>query len=382
MNFRFALLVAASCLMAMAADGGEFRRIESLGAEGDGGRLVLEDWDGDGALELLRGDMVDENGTGRVGRYAALTQIYENDNGSWAAWYGFIHRFQQLYGAKTDRIKRDEIQNTIYGDFNGDGLEDLLVAEPRSATATGGDAAEFVLRLKQAGDVLYEDPLDGVYAGPDDNFSRFELLDIDGDGTKEVLVWILSYRENDRLMIYGNEQSKWRGNPSYDVPNQLNDALLYLKGIRAARPEPPCPVKVTMEVLKDDVYPSFSHPKLPDANRFKLTFKDRNDQGEVDLGAWRDYFQKWAMAYTRETGNPNSTRSSWGLHLETVDDALLVAIGARETKEGKPTGWHAFWLECAFVGADSKPFNWMGTLRTEKAMVSLVNDAEGEGGAK
>jgi len=253
---------------------------------------------------------------------------------------------------------------------------------PAPPTLPVGDGIQFVLRLNQAGEVLYEDPLEGVYAGPNDNFNRFELLDIDGDGTQEVLVWLLSYRENDRLIVYANEDSKWRGNQSYDVPHQLNDALLFLQGIRAARPEPPCPVEVGIKVLSDSDFPSFGHPKLPNAKRFKLTFKARGGQEEPAPPAWRVYFQKWAIAYTRgpESGiRATPTRSSWGLHMEPEGDGLLAAIGVRAEKRNQPTGQHSFWLECAFVGPESKPFNWIGTLRTQKswAIVEKVSTENG-----
>jgi len=368
------VLATLLTIVAIAAEAGEFRRIESLGAVGRGGRLVLEDWDGDGNLELLRGDLVDEYDTGMAGRYITLTQIYEINDGAWAARYGFMHHYGQLYDVPSDRVKRDEVRYSITGDFNGDGIEDILIAEPGPPTLPVGDGKQFVLRLKQAGEVLYEDPLEGVYAGPDDNFNRFELLDIDGDGTQEVLVWILSYRENDRLVVYGNENSKWRGNQSYVVPRQLNDAWLFLQGIRAAQPELPCPVEVGMEVLTDSDFPSFGHPKVPNAKRFKLTFKARRGQEEADLAVWRDYFQKWAIAYTHgpERGvRATPIRSSWGLHMEPEGDGLLAAIGVRDEDRNQPTGQYYFWLECAFVGPESKPFNWIGTLRTQKSSAIL-----------
>lgn len=375
--------MAAAGLLAMATGAGEFRRIAAIDSVGNGGgRLVIEDWDGDGELELLRGDLVDEYGTGPVGRYIILSQIYEISEGAWAARYGFMHHYGQLYGAVSDRVKREDVKYSISGDFNGDGIEDVLIAEPGPPPVPVGDGVKFVLRLKQAGEVLYEDPLDGVYAGPDDNFNRFELLDIDGDGTKEVLVWIVSYRENDRLIIYGSEKSKWGDSQKFDVPNQLNDALLFLKGIRAARPEKACPVEVGMEVLKDSDFPSFSHPRVPGAKRFKLSFKARPGFGEVDVSAWRDYFQQWAIAYTRESDNgvhAISTHSAWGLHMVPEGDGLLAAIGIRKSKKEKPVGWHGFWLECAFVGADSKPFRWIGTLQSQKVSVFFENEPPVEG---
>ena len=355
----------------MATRAGEFRRIESIDSSGRGGRLVLEDWNGDGDLELLRGSLVDEyDSGGMAGRYITLTEIFEVDNGTWAAKYGFMHQFSQLYHDASYRAKRDEVKYSIDGDFNSDGIADKLVTEPRSPSATEGDAAEFVLRLKQSGQDLFEDRLDGVYAGPADNFNRFELRDLDGDGTDEVLVWILSYQSDDRLIVYGNGQSKWRGNPRYEAPTQLNDALLFLKGIRTARPELRCPVEVKMAPLKDSEYPTFSYSDVPGSRRFKLTFKVRDGYDGVNLTAWRDYFRKWAIAYTCETENGLrgvQTRSSWGLHMVPEGDGLLAAIGTRDNQRKKPEGRHNFWLECAFVGEESKSFDWIGTLRSEKA---------------
>ena len=55
-----------------------------------------------------------------------------------------------------------------------------------------------------------------------------------------------------------------------------------------------------MEALKDSEYPSFSYAKVPWAKRFKLTFNVRTGYDGVSLTEWRDYFQKWAIAYTRE----------------------------------------------------------------------------------
>lgn len=375
MKLRAGVLVIAVWLVAEAADAGEFRRIESLRSTGDGGQLVLKDWDGDGDLELLRGDWVDEHVAGRAGRYITLTQIYQISKGAWAARYGFMHHFQQLYGAESKRVERDKVKYSITGDFNDDGVEDMLVAEPGSPKTNEFEGVEFVLRLKQAGKVIFEDPLDGVYAGPDDNFNRFELLDIDGDGTKEVLVWILSYRENDRLIVYGNDKSKWRGNPEYDVPSDLNDALLFLKGLRAARPEPPCPVEVEMEPLKDSECPAFAFPKLPDAKRFRLTFKVRGDGKDVDIHAWRDYFQKWGIAYTCEARLESPVRSAWGLYMEPEGDDLLAAIGVRREGKNQPTGQYYIWVECAFVGAESKPFKWIGTLRPEHSYANFEKTA-------
>ena len=48
-------------------------------------------------------------------------------------------------------------------------------------------------------------------------------------------------------------------------------------------------------------------------------------------------------------------------------DGLLAAIGTRDNQRKKPEGRHNFWLECAFVGEESKSFDWIGTLRSEKA---------------
>ncbi len=386
MMFKIASLVTAAWLIAMAAHAGEFRRIESIDSSGRGGRLVLEDWDGDRDLELLRGSLVDEyDSGGMAGRYITLTEIFEVNNGTWAAKVGFIHKFSQLYHDASYRAKRDEVKYSIDGDFNCDGIVDVLVTEPRSPSATEGDAAEFVLRLKQSGQVLFEDRLDGVYAGPNDNFNRFELRDLDGDGTDEILVWILSYQEDDRLIVYGNEQSKWRGNPQYEAPSQLNDALLFLKGVRTARPELRCPVVVSMAPLKDSEYPTFFYSEVPDSKRFRLTLKVRDGYDGVNITAWRDYFREWAIAYTCERENGLRgvpTRSSWGLYLVPEGDDLLVAIGVRENQRKKPEGWHDFWLECAFVGADSKPFNWIGTLRSEKTETWFDFSPQTEGGAK
>ncbi|MBX3179988.1 MAG: VCBS repeat-containing protein [Candidatus Hydrogenedentes bacterium] len=375
-------------LISITAPAGEFRRIETIDSVDRGGRLVLEDWDGDGDLELLRGSLVFEyDSGGMAGRFMTLTQIFEVSNGAWATRHGFIHRFSQLYHDAHYRVKRDEVKYTIDGDFNADGVVDALVAEPGSASATEGGAAEIVLRLKQSGKVLFEDRLDGVYAGLGlgGSFNRFELRDLDGDGIDEILVWALSYRDSDRLFVYGNDQSKWRGNSSNEAPYELNEALQFLKGIRAARPELPCPVEVKMEALKDSEYPSFSYAKVPWAKRFKLTFNVRTGYDGVNLTEWRDYFQKWAIAYTRERGSESRstpTRSSWGLYMVPEGDRLLAAIGARESRGKKPEGWHDFWLECAFVGAESKPFNWIGTLRTEEAMARIDYSSQAEGGAK
>ena len=372
MKFKAGLLTTAIWLfIATMAEAGEFRRVEAINSAGHGGgRLIFKDWDGDGNLELLRGDLVDDGDAGMAGRYITLTQIYEISEGAWVARYGFLHHYRQIYDAAPDRVKRDDVKYSINGDFNADGIDDELVAEPGAPTAVASDGVEFVLRLKQSGQVLFEDTLDGVYAGPDDNFNRFELLDIDGDGTQEVLAWILSYRENDRLITYANEKSKWRGNLEYDVPNELNDVLLFLKGIRAARPEPPCPVKVKLETLKDTDFPTFGHPRYPKAKRFKLNFRVREGHEAADIIAWRDYFQKWAIAYSRGPLK-GASRSAWSLHMEPEDGGLLVAVAIRDLEEDKALGWYGVWLECAFVGAESDAFNWTGTLLAEPAQVFL-----------
>ena len=126
-------------LISITAPAGEFRRIETIDSVDRGGRLVLEDWDGDGDLELLRGSLVFEyDSGGMAGRFMTLTQIFEVSNGAWATRHGFMHRFSQLYHDAHYRVKRDEVKYTIDGDFNADGVVDALVAEPGSASATEG----------------------------------------------------------------------------------------------------------------------------------------------------------------------------------------------------------------------------------------------------
>lgn len=379
------LVVAAGLIMTAVAAGGEFRRIEEIEATGRGGRLMLEDWDGDGKLQLIRGDAIDEPGTGMAGRYLYLTTIYDAGPMGWEASQSFVHHYGQVYKGPPGRLDRDTVHR-LSGDFNADGIPDELVAtSPASLVPKDTEDAFGTLYLEQNGHRLYEDDQYRLHSILDSIFNRFQSADLDGDGNSEVIVWILGYQENDRIIIYGDKHSRWQDSNTFDVPWDLTEAMQFVRGVRAAHPETPCPVTVTLETLDDDEFPDFEHPRSPGILRVRVQIEPADEGSETNMAAWRAYIKRWATAYTRESGaGTYPIHTAWGLNFEEREGALLASIGLRTYKNGgfhtpryDADADHAYvWVECAFLGADARPLGWTGTLRSSSRWVSIPQKSE------
>lgn len=365
-------------LIAMAADAGDFRRIEQIEAVGRGGRLVLEDWDGDGDRELIRGDVLYQYDVSMADLNLLLSQVCESRDHAWRAKHAFVHRFGQLYSERVENPQDSVTIHRLEGDFNADGTPDVLVAEPGRQDAAGKEERPYLLRLKQDGETLFEDYLYDCWHPSSPRFSHFEEADLDGDGTPEILAWILEYGEHDRLVVYGGPQSKWRAGNAFDVPIHLTEAIQFVRGVRAAEPEANSPIFMGMNRLGDEVIPTGAaegqRDQAPDI-RFEITFKVRDENNPVDLVALRDYFETWANGYIVRRGHegdrPFLVEHVRHLNFEAVADSLVVTPSFQREVGPIPAGTYDFWVECPVVGKFADQFRWLGTLVTPQREVII-----------
>ena len=373
MKFRAGVLVAAAWLVAMAADAGEFRFLSELKARDHGGRLSFQDLSGDGIPELLRSDGLTMGGVGMVGLNLKLARICRFQDSGWIAQQTFVHRIErnemQFFPAPYPFPEKYNVVHRMAGDFNSDGTADELFAGPADEGKAEVQDAPYVFRLLQDGEVLFEDELYTMCTACP-RFSRFQTFDLDGDGVQELLVWLVNYGLVDRVRIYGRSEKAWSGEKTFDFPEELGEALGYVRGVHAVVPEPPSPVEIVVKDLNYNYDCRKSIWVKGSTCRYELEFKSVNEGQKIDLAHWRTYFCEWAILYIRGPLNEERIFEIGGA-LRIGGDKVYV-----ETNfiNGLQPGSYEFWLECPYVEQAPNPFGWFGTMRTERTEIWLYDE--------
>lgn len=382
------VLLAAVWLMALGAHAGEFRRIGEFTGTSRDANCFLEDCDGDGELELIQTDRVNQSTLSHASHNLRLAQIFAPLNGQWVLRSAFIYRFPSnlLDGDKTDsapdtdqllpwddsRPEGDTVRE-LSGDFSSDGVPDLLVAEKTVPASKDSPRESFVLRLKQEGKILYEDPLFEIETSAR-NFEKLQSVDFDKDGAMEVLAWLSDGGwGSPYAFIYGTPNSQWQVPDPFREPMELDEALTYLKGVRAASAEAPAPVSAVVSTVSATKRPPDDIGSEITTYRFRVEFSAVEGSGITELAPWRDYFMKWGIGYVQEVGYSS---------VEQVREMRMSPSGNNalefETEYPRDTGWivageYELWMECPYSNRAPSPFGWSGTLETPRIDVTIDN---------
>ncbi len=382
MRFRAAVLVAAAWLVAAAADAGEFRLLSELKARDHGGRLSFQELSGDGIPELIRSDGLNLLNSGTAGLNLKLARIYRIQDHGWIAQQAFVHRIEgnemQFFPDPNPFPEKYNVVHRMLGDFNSDGTADELFAGPADKGEAEVQDAPYVFRLLQHGEMLFEDELYTMCTACP-RFSRFQTIDLDGDGVQEVLVWLVNYGLVDRVRIYGRSERAWSGEKTFDFPQELGEALGYVSGVQAAVPKPPSPVEIVVKDLNYDYERRKSIWVNGSTCRYELEFKAVNEGQKIDLAHWRTYFCEWAIPYVQ---GPLTVKGTFGEVMEIRDSTLKIE-GDKvciETEfkhfsgDRMSPGLYEFWLECPYVEQAPNSFGWFGTLRTSRSQIWLYDE--------
>ncbi|MEQ1841790.1 MAG: hypothetical protein ABL994_15405 [Verrucomicrobiales bacterium] len=337
----------------------------------------MEDWDGDGDLELVHEDEIDQPHSSHASQDLYLVNVFEPKEGKWAVVQAFIG---SAYDPKkfADDTEPDESKDQIKpgtvsvqkidGDFSSDGVPDSLVVE----MTTGTDVffpERCELRLVQENTVLYQEEVKEIY-----QLERFQIIDLDKDGAQEVLVWFSdAYWHVPKAYVYGTPQSQWKAKNPLSELRTLGGALNHVRQTRAKLTDGPAPVSATVTAVS-------STRNAPDENGFEITtYRFRveltsTESSEItDLKPWRDYFMKWGVGFVSDdatslAGVEQARKLRWSV---SGDSTLEF-----ETEFPRDIGWigtgqYSLWLECSYAQRAPNSFGWSGTVITPGIPVEI-----------
>ena len=384
--FTLAMVVSTT---APWADAGEFRRIGEFSPMSRTANVYLDDWNGDGDLELIHADRVSQ-ALSMASHNLYLAQIYEALDDQWTVKGAYVFRWDSNRSEGDDEsdrkdeiypispwakdIPESEVIRELPGDFNSDGIPDTLVAEITArASLEGSPGQSCMLRLKQGDKTLFEELLFDVdSASP--RIQTVQPVDFDKDGALEVLVWLSTGGWGaPYAYLYGTPNSRWAAPVPLREPVYLDEALTYLEGVRAAVPERPAPVSAMVSAVSATKHPSDDIGSEVTTYRFRVEFSAVEGGGVTDLASWRDYFMKWGIGYVQGNGKTL---------VEQVREMRMSPSGDNslefETEYPLDLGWihpgeYELWMECPYVERAPNPFGWFGTLITPRIDVEIDN---------
>jgi len=165
--------------------------IEVWGPDGNaylGRALSVGDLDGDGQDDLLLGALDAKDGPDRVGMVAIVQGPVEDAGTGVLDTLVYDDTQARIYG--TPSTSKFGVDVTLAGDWNGDGIDDLVVSA-RGAFIGHGGLYGFESGVPLSGDVTADDAdivIEGVGNGSRTGEALARVDDLDGDGLDDLLV--------------------------------------------------------------------------------------------------------------------------------------------------------------------------------------------------
>lgn len=353
-----------------------YRKIDDIRASA----LSLRDIDGDEVPELLWAQRLDLRDCDMASHNLRLAQVYKVKNYRWVLADSFVIRVREERPEKWHWQFPPSISSTVpkqtlkvKADMDGDGKEETV--EMAYFRKEGMVTPGWDLRILKQDDLVYQSRvLEGGHVTADE-FDNLEVMDCDGDGIQEIIIWANTYTGR-RCIIYALASSKWKGGlPSY--PKSLEESLHYIQGFRAGNPqeEPPVVVEASAEKTR------YTRGEPIPVN---LVFRQAFEGGNQDLSRWRNYFLKWMIGHM-ERYNPRTEHrevysfplgDGSGLHLD--EQGTVILTPAERGYGNLPPGWYSVRFECPFVepSASEAEFGWTGTLISNTIGIYILPEGE------
>jgi hypothetical protein len=365
--------IALLCFLIVgSAFGQAYEKRNDIRADGVFSGIDVRDLDGDGIPELVWAQCLIAPEYSMGDQRLLLVKVYTAHNHRWVLRDAFVTRKGTTRDSwpvqMTHYTLREEdtlkASGIVTGDLDGDGSKETVRIFSFRDEKEPPHHLGYDLLVTRNGRTVFQsrlvEPAD--LAGRDTPFS-LDLIDLDGDGIREIVVWFDGYRGATRITVFASESSNWNTFELPGPPSSLGDVLAFCQGVRQCFPCEPCPVTVEAACAR--------RLSIKEGIEISLTFKNRSTQKPVDLAAFRKHFLKHGVAYLAPSNQskPNGTRVYWADFALTKDGTLKVQLSAEMCRvfETYPGGYH-LWLEGAFPQPQlSKDFvGWSGTLRSNK----------------